>query len=374
MTGWERARLSDVLGQRVIYRNLAPQDPGLPGLRDLWSQAGLASYLIPRKTSVEYARTVWLILEHAQRARGEPQPLERVLLIGDSARNDGGVARNMALERPSRAFIGTEDRTLPPSARIDGDQMSANRWSALSEMLRWLECSAFRCDESTAVLVDLDKTLIGARGRNDPIIDLARVRAAERTASGALGATFDVEGFRRLYARLIRPECHWITEDNQDYVAYLCVMVVGDVFPEPSFWTALETREISSLMVFCDRCEDRADRMSSGLLRAHREVRAGLLSQDPTPFKSFRNDEFLETIALMDLLPDTSTPEEVLASEIAITAEVLEVCRLLAARGALVFGLSDKPDEASLPTAKLAERGYRPIHDTVMKVHGERIY
>jgi hypothetical protein len=39
----------------------------------------------------------------------------------------------------------------------------------------------------------------------------------------------------------------------------------------------------------------------------------------------------------------------------------------------LIFGLSDKPDEASLPTPEQVIEGYRPLHQTVMKVYGEEI-
>ncbi len=371
---WPRAKLSDVMGQRVIYRNLAPVMPGLAGLRDLWQQVGLDRYVIPRKTSMEYARIVWLILQDAQRLRGEPQPLERVLLIGDSARNDGAVARNMGQEHPSRAFIGLDALPEPRRVEIDGDMMTANRWDALAEMVTWLDSSGFSCDERTAVLVDIDKTIIGARGRNDRIIDLARVRAAERTAAGALGADLNVQAFRELYARLNRPECHWLTEDNQDYVAYLSVLVAGGACPDKTFWEMLSERRFADILGFCDWCESRAERMPVGLLGAHREVCEGLAQQDPTPFKSFRRDEFRETIALMNVLPDDADASAVLDSEIVITAEVLDVCRTLSDRGALVFGLSDKPDEASLPTPEAAERGLQAIHDATMKVHGERLF
>lgn len=74
---WPRAKLSDVMGQRVIYRNLAPVMPGLAGLEDLWREVGLDRFLIPRKTSMEYARIVWLILQDAQRLRGSPSTRAR---------------------------------------------------------------------------------------------------------------------------------------------------------------------------------------------------------------------------------------------------------------------------------------------------------
>lgn len=373
MTHWQRARLSDFLGQRVIYRNLAPVDPSITGLEGLWRQIGLDRFEIPRKTSIEYARAVWLIVQQAQGLRGVRRSLERVLLIGDSARNDGAVAHNMGLDRPARAFIGLDDLAQPKRVETAGDMMTANRWGALADMLHWLEETRFPCDESLVVLVDLDKTIIGARGRNDRTIDLARVRAAERTAAGALRDALDVDAFRLLYARLNKPECHWITEDNQDYVAYLSLMASSAVCPEAPFWEAMEGRRFASVLEFGDWCEARTGAMTPMLLEAHREVHDGLQRRDPTPFKSFRNDEFLETIALMDVLPDEASAEQVLQQEIVITAEVADVCRLLTARGALVFGLSDKPDEASVPNERAAAQGYRAIHDTLMKVYGEPI-
>jgi hypothetical protein len=39
-------------------------------------------------------------------------------------------------------------------------------------------------------------------------------------------------------------------------------------------------------------------------------------------------------------------------------------------QGALLFGLSDKPDEASLPSATLAAHGYPPIHRAVTRAVG----
>ena len=67
---WERATLADVMDQRVIYRNLAPVDPTLIGLEGLWREIGLERGQIPRKTSIEYAHAVWLIVQQAQRLRG----------------------------------------------------------------------------------------------------------------------------------------------------------------------------------------------------------------------------------------------------------------------------------------------------------------
>ncbi|MBS3785148.1 MAG: hypothetical protein KGY78_11970, partial [Anaerolineae bacterium] len=51
-----------------------------------------------------------------------------------------------------------------------------------------------------------------------------------------------------------------------------------------------------------------------------------------------------------------------LAKEIVITQEVREAALRWKARGALLFGLSDKPDEASIPTPALASEGFQSIH------------
>ena len=113
--------------------------------------------------------------------------------------------------------------------------------------------------------------------------------------------------------------------------------------------------------------------MSSGLLQAQAEVRRGLEVQDPTPFKTFRRGEYLETVGRMDVLPDGTDETVVLANEIVITAEVASVAEHMRRRGVLVIGISDKPDEASVPLPADAERGGRAIHRTTMKVYGERV-
>jgi hypothetical protein len=70
----------------------------------------------------------------------------------------------------------------------------------------------------------------------------------------------------------------------------------------------------------------------------------------------------------MDALPDDTPREQLLANEIAITREVVDAARELRQCGALLFGLSDKPDEASLPRPELAQKGYLPLHRVTMKV------
>jgi len=121
---------------------------------------------------------------------------------------------------------------------------------------------------------------------------------------------------------------------------------------------------------FSNACEARREVMTPALREAQEQLQAGLAANDPTPFKSFRRVEFRETVARMDVLPDDATPDQVLASEIVITGEVISFAQRLAELGALVFAISDKPDEASIPTPADAADGFRPLHRTTMKVYG----
>ncbi len=72
----------------------------------------------------------------------------------------------------------------------------------------------------------------------------------------------------------------------------------------------------------------------------------------------------------MNTLADDVAEAEVLTGEIVLTGEVVEVTEQLAARGVLTFGLSDKPDEASVPSPPAAEQGALPLHRVTMKVVG----
>ena len=75
----------------------------------------------------------------------------------------------------------------------------------------------------------------------------------------------------------------------------------------------------------------------------------------------------------MDCLPDDAPADQLLQEEITLTREVAEAAHWLKARGVLCFGISDKPDEASLPTPAQTEAGLLALHRTSMKVLGARL-
>jgi len=366
---YPRKCMSDFLGDRVAYRNLIPADPNLPKLADIWQEIGLEKFRVPRKTEPVYAAAVYRYLQAAQVKRGQP-PLERILFVGDTPMNDGTSAKNLGEYLPMRCFIGADRLADEKQIKFEGPLMLANRWQALADFLAWVQKEGFAFDERTALILDLDKTTLGPRGRNDKVIDKARVTAVRLTVEELLGGDFDEAAFRSVYDQLNQLEYHQFTGDNQDYLAYISLMVVGQIYPAERLWADLESGRLTGFHQFVTLCDGHQSRMSGGLLAAHREVTGNIAKSDPTPFKSFRFREYHCTVALMDILPNDTPEAELLAGEITLTGEVVDLTEQLAAEGVLTFGLSDKPDEASVPPAENAAKGALPLHQVVMKVVG----
>ena len=368
---YQRKTIADFLSNRVVYRNLEPSDPDLPRLGDIWQELGLESFRVPRKTELPYAAAVYRFLQAAQAGRNLP-PLERILFVGDTPMNDGTAAKNLGEYLPMRGFIGKEKLAEPKQTELEGPLMIGNRWQALADFLEWAEKEGFPFDEQTALILDLDKTTLGPRGRNDKVIDRARVTAVRLTVEEVLGGeAFDENAFREVYDRLNQLEYHPFTGDNQDYLAYISLMVVGQIYPVERLWTDLESGRLTGFHQFVTLCDGRQAQMSQGLLAAHREVTGNVAKSDPTPFKSFRYREYYTTVALMDKLPDDTSEADLLAGEITLNGELAHVAEQLIGQGVLTFGLSDKPDEASVPTPEAAAQGALPLHQVTMKVVGE---
>jgi len=371
----ERANLHATLGDFVVYRNLEPVDERLRGLPEIWQEIGLSSYHIPRKLEPDYATAVVHFLDQAQTLRLPKRPLKRLLYIGDTVMNDGTAIANLGQHRPILGVICIERLGEAKKVSVNQGVMIANRWGALRDFVHFVAEGGFPFDEEMAAVIDLDKTAMGAKGRNDRPIDTARVEAVRRTMIEVLGSQFDMRRFRTVYDELKQPPYHPFTADNQDYLTYICLMVSGGVYDDETLLTDLAAGRLSTFAQFVEVCAQRLqDRASSELLPVHQEVYANFRRGDPTPFKSFRYREYEETVARMDSLPAETDLEKLLAEEIVITREVVDLARFLQERGVLLFGLSDKPDEASFPRAELAGEGYAPIHRTRMKVVGEAIY
>ena len=369
---FERGTIHDILGDLVVYRNLEPADGRLRSPQ-------LVEGPIPRKTEPAYAQAILRILGQAQALRSD-QRLQRLIYIGDTAMNDGQAIRNLGQHLPIYGFIGHErgevgswklevghSNLQSPTSSI----MLANRWAALADFIHFLQGEGCAFDEATAALLDLDKTAFGARGRNSHAIDAARVEAVRRTVEEVLGGDFDEGEFRAVYDELNQSHYHPFTTDNQDYLAYICLMVSGGVYDFTSLLADLEAERMSTFAQFVVACAQRA--IGDELAPVHREVYTNFQRGDPTPFKSFRYREYEETVRRMDRLGNDADEEKVLAEEIVITREVADVCRFFKGRGVLLFGLTDKPDESSIPRPELAKKGYLPLHRVTMKVVGNSL-
>jgi len=373
--GFERAKLADFLGDNVVYRNLEPADSRLRGLKDIWPQIGLEAYRIPRKVEPEYAAAVLHVLDQARALCGQTQPFERLLYIGDTRLLDGTAFRNLraASGWPGWAFIASENMAAEPRVEIEGDLYLSNRWSALADFLDFVQKQGLSLDQRTVTVIDLDKTSLGARGRNDRAVDAARVDGVRRTVQEALGGEFDAQAFRSVYDELNQARYHSFTADNQDVLAYVCMMVVSGLYDYRQLLEDIDTNRLTTFDDFIEACQEILTRPQSGtaaLQQMHTEVYGNYKQGDPTPFKSFRRREYLTTIARMDCLPDDAPADQLLQEEITLTREVAQAAHWLKARGVLCFGISDKPDEASLPTPAQTEAGLLALHRTPMKVLG----
>lgn len=360
--------MADLFGDFVVYRNLAPADPRLPTPNDL----GLTGGRLPRKAEPEYGAIVAAILQAARALTAPGVEIARVLFIGDTKMNDGTAFQNIcaAGRWPGWCFIGRDAHAEAPQTQIEGPVYVANRWSALPEFLDFVQGQGFALDAATAVVIDMDKTLVGARGRNDRAIDDARVEGVRRTVADLLGPGFDLSAFQTAYDELNRPPYHPFTADNQDYLAYICLILGAGLFDLNGLIQDVKSGQLKDFEDFIRRVHARRDELAaSGLIPVHDAVWACVQAGDPTPFKAFRYNEYLSTAARFGDLPDVSV-EELLRQRIVITQEVRAAALTLKEQGALLFALSDKPDEASFPNPTQAQAGMKPLHHLVTAAVG----
>jgi hypothetical protein len=372
---FERASLSDLVTDRVIYRNLEPVDPRLPRLAEVCRTLGLDVSARPRKHEPAYAQVLTSFLRHAHALERRTPALAELVYLGDTAMSDGNAFRNLRAAGGWRGwcFIGAERDEELAIAERDGVYV-ANRWSALAEFASWLRNEGATLDGRTAVILDVDKTALGARGRNDAAIDRARVVAIEATVAEALGLAFDQATFRRAYAAINVSKYHPFTADNQDYVAYVCLMVSAGVVGLAELLREVDASGLTTFAQFIGRLEvERARLPAAGLRSLHDDIYRYVQAGDPTPFKAFRRREYRETVSRMGHLSDDAPLARLLVEEICLTQEVVDFARWLRGRGCLLLALSDKPDEATAPDDALAAQGWLPLHRAATHVVGQSI-
>jgi hypothetical protein len=367
MKVYDLTSVHEFLGDLIVYRNLAPLDTRLPALDDVREEANVLRGVTPRKSQPAYARVIVQLLEAARALDAPGTELKRLIYVGDTRMNDGTAFANVARAGawPGLAFIASEvDEPTPPEI-VPGEEGTlylASRWDAIGDFEHFCRERDFPIDTNTAIIVDLDKTALGARGRNDHVINQARVEAVRRTVGDLLGDAFDPDAFRTAYDELNETQYHPFTADNQDYLAYVCLILGSGLYRLEALTNRVRRGGMTSFEQFIDEVDDRANDLSPSLHEIHKRIYARVQEGDPTPFKAFRYNEYSATVERMGCLGDDASARELLAGEIVITQEVREAALRWKAAGALLFGLSDKPDEASIPTDELAAQGFQSIH------------
>lgn len=364
-----KASMSDFVEDHMLYRNLVPMDPRLQSFQ----QQGGA----PRKHEPAYARRVVGLLRQARQLSAPGVQLERLVFLGDTRMSDAGAFNNLCQAGgwQGAAFIGSEDKE-PVKLERDVTESGyplylGNRWSLLAEFDHRLQALGFPIDAATAIILDMDKTTLGARGRNAGVIDRARLQAVRQTVASLIGKQFDAVAFQRAYQHLGHASFHPFTADNQDYLAYVCLILGSGLYELKELVGRIESGSLRTFEQFIGEVDQSAGRLPVGLAEIHAEIYANVRAGDPTPFKPFRRNEYRTTAALLGCLPDDTPAEDLLRDEIVLTAEVRAVALTWKSLGALIFGLSDKPDEASVPTEELAADGWLPLHRMQTHAVGE---
>jgi len=356
--------LNDYLHGHVVYRNLEPDDPILLDYAQIHSRLGIQSAWPPRKSELDYGRVVAHILQQAYILDNPGTSIQRLLFIGDTKMNDGTAFENIcaAGKWPGCIFIGKDDLKQEPKLEFLGAYFIANRWSALSDFSIQLSAINFPVDEHTAVVIDIDKTAIGARGRNDKVIDEARLEAAHKTLAGLLGKEFSEESFQQAYSELGQPMYHPFTADNQDYLVYICLFLGAGMVTLKDLIRWVENGRMKYFVDFLNFIQlEHKQIPGAGLCSVHENIRDRFQAGDPTPFKAFRYNEYHSTVNRFGDLPGASL-DDVLKNRIVLTQEVKDFACDAANKGSLIFGLSDKPDEAAVPTPELLDQGFLPLH------------
>ena len=336
---YKRDNLNTIFENYIVFRELNPLRKELPSFSELKKQ--LKFDFLPRKKDPEYAKVLSFLFKKI----GD---FEKVIYFGDTYLNDGNVIKNLTeLDEYEVSGVITEEREQD-YIKFKGNIIINTKWRNLLPILEILERRGFLLDEKTIVVIDIDKTFIGARGRNNKAIDKARMDAITSIIKDALGG-IEEDRFDYVYSRLNRRSLHSFTGDNQDIVAIMSILFYGDYYALGRFIREFYAGKWRGPLEFFNTITISPNEKAYKLLE---EVKENLLKKNPTAFPTFREREFSCTLKRMDFLPDISDVRKLLNEEILITKEVYDVGLIAKKKGALVFGLSDKPELSSIPKGR----------------------
>ncbi|GBD94138.1 hypothetical protein BMS3Abin05_01736 [bacterium BMS3Abin05] len=360
--------LQDLLGENILYRDLNPVSEHYPSFQMLRRKLGIQQAFPPRKNSPQY---VEIILEYLRLS--QPEPFDQLLFFGDTPGYDGALIRNLSKINDLRVFgfIGKEALSEAPALADHTPIFLSNRWNLIPAFLGLIQKKGFHRDRPTAVIFDMDKTLIGARGRNDAVIDEARMEGVKKLIQKTLQEEWDKAHFFLIYNTFNQARYHFLTEDNQDYLAFVCLMILANVWRFEELLDFFIQKKITTFQAFLDQTAARLQtHMSPAVQDYFEEVFPAVSRGDPTPFVSFRRMEYLATIERIDSGLNRD-PEEILRSEITLTQELVDLITFLKDKNfGPIWCISDKPPQSTFPTESLEKQGYIALHKKPMKVVG----
>jgi len=372
-----QASIDDLLEGFVAFRRLCPIDARLHAALPRQSPpAKDVDLAIPRKGSAAHAGAVAGMLRAARDIDREEasRSLSHFLYIGDSAGTDGRAFASLCRVTgwSGRALIIDED-TQPPASRCeavgDGMIVHANRWAAIAAWVAEARSEGFGVDGRTVAIVDIDKTLIGARGRNSAAIDAARLRAALDVTESVAGHCIDVDRFEATLRTLDQPAWHSLTADNQDAVVYVALIASLGVLTLEELASCPKI-SAHGFAPYLAEVGKRQHLLPPGVRCLHHEVWKQVERGNPTPFVAFRRREYKATREALACASSVDTPKDMLETGIVMTGEVWQAVREWKDRDVLVFGLSDKPDEACFPPPESFGEEDVPIHRIPMPIVG----
>ncbi|PKO11830.1 MAG: hypothetical protein CVU39_27265 [Chloroflexi bacterium HGW-Chloroflexi-10] len=364
--------LATFLDDRVIYRNLDVQDPSLPSFHQLAATLSLPANRIPRTGEPAHALVVAELLKHAQELDHPGKALQNLVFVGNSQGNNSKTFANIcqAGNWHGIAFLSNENTDFEPDIKSKYQQglpiYRTNRWFLLEFFEAFCNQHAIHINEQTTVVLNLDKTCLGAFGRNDQAIDHARALAAVGTASSTLGTAIDVAKVIQAYQRFNLVDFYDFTGDNPDILAYLCLLVSAGVIEPETLVAQVRLGEWTSFQAYVEDIQTRFNSLPVSIQPTHTEFFASLQNGAPLTFKAFRLLEYQLTSHFVQSAPDIVPDADTLSKILVITEEVRKFGLDCKTKGALLFGLSDTPDEAALPTPELAQKGYLPLHRAEM--------
>jgi FMN phosphatase YigB (HAD superfamily) len=361
----ETSSIRELFHNFIVLRDLEPYRSEIRGLSALRKELGVPGDVTPRKNEVDYARVIERMVEGLSRGTAK-----NLLFVGDTPFTDGSVVRNLSHTGTYRTLgliCRESTREWAPDLVIR-DLILCSHWSRITKIILEATRRGFGFDDSTVALFDLDNTVYSARGRCDRPLREARVSAVKEIVRAIMGVgRFEDAPIDRVYREFDNEQYHPLTSDNQDYVLVLslcCLLGVSSIEE-----IRREFLMTGSLMLnFIERCRDRLQKRKTAEPLAWefiQEVYFNARQNDPTPCKTFRQNEYLQTLRRMK---DRSLPA---AEQIVLTREVVELISYLRGQGITVIAFSDKPKESAEDI--LLNQGGESIFDIDLPVVGQSI-